>query len=148
EMQAAEGHLSARDGAEDEFDPARQAHFALAAEGLHRGLATESLIDALLAAPESADLLSLTMTDSERNLLASILMKEDEELTPEGLEGATRALRRIQLRRKLEQVQRELQQQRSQDTRHLQALLEEKIRLKRALMDPGLLEPGSHPPAA
>ncbi|HYA24327.1 MAG TPA: DNA primase, partial [Terriglobales bacterium] len=46
EMQAAEGHLSARDGAEDEFDPARQAHFALAAEGLHRGLATESLIDA------------------------------------------------------------------------------------------------------
>jgi len=147
-MQAAEGHLSARDGAEDEFDPARQAHFALAAEGLHRGLATESLIDALLAAPETTGLLSLPMTDGDRNLLASILMKEDEELTAEGLEGATRALRRIQLRRKLEQVQRELQHQRSQDTRHLQALLEEKIRLKRALMDPGLLEPGSNPPAA
>ena len=148
EMQTAEEHLSARDGAEDEFDPARQAHFALTNEGLHRGLATESLIDVLLAAPEAADLLSLTMTDGDRNLLASILMKEDEELTPEGLEGATRALRRIQLRRRLEQVQRELQAQRGQNSSSLQALLEEKVRLKRALMDPGLLEQGSNPPAA
>ena len=148
EMQTAEAHLSARDGAEDEFDPARQAHFALANENLHRGLATESLIDALLAAPESGDPLSLSMTDGDRNLLASILMKEDEELTPERLEGATRALRRIQLRRKLEQVQRELQTQRSQQPEQLQALLQEKVRLKRALMDPGLLEQGSNPPAA
>jgi DNA primase len=148
EMQTAEVHLSARDGAEDEFDPARQAHFAFASENLHRGLATESLIEAVLAAPETSDLLSLTMTDSDRNLLADILMKEDEELTPEGLEGAVRALRRIQLRRKLEQVQRELQHQRSQEPSHVQALLEEKIRLKRALMDPGLLEQGSNPPAA
>jgi DNA primase len=148
EMQTAEQRLSARDGAEDEFDPARQAHFALTNEGLHRGLATESLIDALLAASEAADLLSLPMTDSDRNLLASILMKEDEELTPEGLEGATRALRRIQLRRRLEHVQRELQHQKSRDPSQLQALLEEKVRLKRALMDPGLLEQGSNPPAA
>lgn len=148
EIQTAEVRLSARDGAEDEFDPARQAHFVLSNEGLHRGLATESLIDALLAAPEAAGLLSLTMTDSDRRLLASILMKEDEELTPEGLEGATRALRRIQLRRRLEQVQRELQHQKSRDPSHLQALLEEKVRLKRALMDPGLLEQDSNPPAA
>ena len=148
EMQTAEGHISARDGAEDEFDPARQAHFALASEDLHRGLATESLIEALLAAPESADLLSLTMTESDRNLLLSILMKEDEELTPEGLEGATRALRRIQLRRRLELVQRELLNQRNQDSNRRHALLEEKVRLKRALMDPGLLDQGSNPPAA
>jgi DNA primase len=148
QMQTAEARLSARDGAEDEFDPARQAHFAFTNEGLHRGLATESLIDVLLAAPEVADLLSLPMTDSDRNLLASILMKEDEELTPEGLEGATRALRRLQLRRRLEHVQRELQHQKGRDPSHLQALLEEKIRLKRALMDPGLLEQGSNPPAA
>jgi len=148
EMQTAEARVSARDGAEDEFDPARQAHFALANENLHRGLATESLIEALLATPETADLLSLTMTDSDRNLLASILMKENEALTPEGLEGAARALRRIQLRRKLEQVQRELQHQKNQEPGQLQALLEEKIRLKRALMDPGLLEESSSPPAA
>ena len=43
-------------------------------------------------------------------MLASILLKEDEELSPERLEGAMRALRRIHLRRRLEQVQRELNQ--------------------------------------
>ena len=38
-------------------------------------------------------------------MLASILLKEDEELTAERLEGAVRALRRIHIRRHLEQVQ-------------------------------------------
>jgi len=148
EMQTAEAHVSARDGAEDEFDPARQARFALNSEQLYTGLATESIIEALLQAPDSADLLSLSMTESDRNLLASILMRDGEELTAERIEGATRALRRIQLRRRLEQVQGELQAARAREPRQLQALLEEKVRLKRALMDPGLLEQGSNPPAA
>ena len=148
EMQTTEAHVSARDGAEDEFDPARQARFALNSEQLYTGLATESIIEALLQAPDSADLLSLSMTESDRNLLASILMRDDEELTAERIDGATRALRRIQLRRRLEQVQGELQAARAREPRQLQALLEEKVRLKRALMDPGLLEQGSNPPAA
>jgi DNA primase len=148
EMQTAEEHVSSRDGAEEEFDPARQAQFALRSEHLHNGLATESLVEALLAAPESADVMSLAMTDGDRNLLATILMKEDEELTAERLEGAVKALRRIQLRRKLEQVQRELQAKRNQEPGRLQALLEEKVRLKKALMDPGMLEQGSAPPPA
>ena len=147
QMQTAEDHLSARDGAEDEFDPARQAHFALTSEQLHAGLATESMIQILLD-NEGCDPLSLPLTDSDRNLLASILMRDDEELTAERLEGAARALRRIQLRRRLEHVQRELQTQRRHEPAHLQALLQEKVRLKRALMDPGLLESGSNPPAA
>ena len=42
EMQFTEEHLSARDGAEEEFDPARQARFALQSERLHEGLAAES----------------------------------------------------------------------------------------------------------
>jgi len=42
EMQTSEEHLSARDGAEEEFDPARQAQFTLEKERLHVGLATES----------------------------------------------------------------------------------------------------------
>ena len=148
EMQTAESHLSARDGAEDEFDPARQAHFVLASEQLHNGLATESLIQLLLDASESTDPLSLPLTDADRNLLASILMRDDEELTAERLEGATRALRRIQLRRKLEHVQRELQAQRNRPSAQLKTLLEEKVRLKRALMDPGLPETGPNTPAA
>jgi DNA primase len=137
-VQGSEEHLSSRDGAEEEFDPARQAQFALRNESLHVGLATESLIEALLnASPEMTNPTDLPLSDGDRNLIAAILMKEDEELTPERLEGAVRALLRIQLRRKLEQVQRELQGK-SLEPRRVQALLQEKLRLKRMLMDPGL----------
>ena len=69
-------------------------------------------------------------------------MKEDEELTAERIEGAVRGLRRIQLRRKLERVQRELQATRGQGAGQVQALLEEKVRLKRALMDASLADEG------
>ena len=114
QMQPGE-HLSARDGAEEDFDPARQAQYAFQSEGLHRGLATESLVEALLnAGAEIADVMEVPCSDSERRMLASILLKEDEELTAERLEGAVRALRRIHLRRRLEQVQRELNQTRCQ----------------------------------
>ncbi len=58
------------------------------------------------------------------------------------VEGAVRALRRIQLRRKLEGVQRELQTHAGQEASQIQALLQEKMRLKRALMDPSLAEDG------
>ena len=91
--------------------------------------------------------MSLELSEGDRNLLASILLKEEEELTADRLEGAVKALRRIQIRRKLDRVQQELQAARSKEPGRLQALLEEKVRLKRALMDPGLLEEGS-PPAA
>jgi DNA primase len=143
EMQMLEQHLSTRDGAEEEFDPARQAKFALETERLHVGLATESLIEALLTAPESTDPLILSTDEADRNLLAAILMKEDEDLTPELVEGAVRALRRSQLRRKLEQVKQELQSLRQPEPGRVHALLGEKARLKRALMDPALLEGAS-----
>jgi DNA primase len=142
-----EQHVSSRDGVDEEFDPARQAQFVLRNEPLHHGLATESLIEALLAAPDSADVMSLPLPDSERNLLAAVLMKEAEELTADRLEGAVKALRRMHLRRKLERVQQELAGKRNQEPGHLQRLLEEKMRLKRALMDAGLMEDAS-PPAA
>jgi len=148
EMPSAEEHHSSREGADEEFDPARQARFVLSSEHLHTGLTTESLIETLLAAPVSAEVMELPWPEADRNLLASILMKEDEELSPERLEGAARALRRIHLRRKLEQVQIELQSTRNQEPGRLQALLAEKLRLKRALMDPGLSERGAEPPAA
>src|SRR2546425_4447284 len=148
EMQSSEEHLSSRDGADEEFDPARQAQFALRNESLHVGLATESLIEALLnASPEMTNPMDLPLSDGDRNLMAAILMKEDEELTPERLEGAVRALLRIQLRRKLEQVQRDLQG-RGLDSSRVQALLQEKLRLKRMLMDPGLAAGGAEAQSA
>ncbi len=140
-------HISAREGADEEFDPARQAAFVLQNEQLHHGLATESLVELLLAAPEPADPMSLSMTDSDRSLLASILMKEEEDLTAERVEGAVRGLRRIRIRRQMEQVQGELKPGSKLEPERLRFLLGERERLKRALMDPGLLE-GESPPAA
>ena len=144
QMQPGAGHLSARDGAEEEFDPARQAQYVLQSEGLHRGLATESLVDALLnAGAELADVMEMPCSESERRMLASILLKEDEELSAERLEGAVRALRRIHLRRRLEQVQHELTKPGLGDDKVLRnELLLEKDRLSRALRDPSLAEDG------
>ncbi|HZR55596.1 MAG TPA: DNA primase [Terriglobales bacterium] len=145
EIQTAQEHISARDGAEEEFDPARQARFVLQTDQVHMGLATESLIETLLTTElQTADVMELPLPDSERNLLASILLKEEEELTAERLEGAVRALRKIQLRRKMEQVQHELQHKKHEPDR-LRVLLREKDRLKRELMDPNLKD---NPPIA
>jgi DNA primase len=141
EMQSGDEHLSARDGAEEEFDPARQARFAIESERLHLGLATESLIETLLAgALEVGDVMNLAFSEGDRRRLATILLKEDEELTAERLEGAVRALRRIHLRRRLDDVQRELESAGRKDPVEMQALLQEKVRLKHALRDPGLAD--------
>ena len=142
EMQGGE-HLSAREGVDEEFDPARQARFALESERLHKGLATESLIETLLTGGlEVSDVMDLPLSDTDRPRLASILLKDDEELTVERVDGAIRALKRIHIRRRLEQIQQELQSpQAKADPARMQALLQERVRLKRALMDPGLAEP-------
>ena len=144
QMQPGEDHLSARDGAEEEFDPARQARFVLQNESLHRGLATESLAESLLNMDrEVADVLEVADTESDRRMLALILLKEDEELTAEVLEAAVRALRRIHLRRRQEEVQQELKKPGLSGNRELlRELLTELERVSRALRDPNLAEDG------
>ncbi len=140
QMQPGEEHISARDGAEEEFDPARQAQFVLQNEGLHRGLATESLAESLLsdsrlnAGRECADVLEVPATESDRRMLASILLKEDEDLTAEVLEAAVRALRRIHLRRRQEDVQQELKKP---------GLAANKERLRELLTELGTNQPGT-----
>ena len=140
QIQPNEEHLSMRDGAEEVFDPARQANYALLHEGLHRGLATESLCESLLnAGPDVPDVLDVPATESDRRTLASVLLKEEEELTAEVLEAAVRALRRIHLKRHQEQVQLELKKPGlSADRDRLRELLAELERIKRALRDPSL----------
>ena len=146
EMQGGE-HLSAREGAEEEFDPARQARFAIENDRLHNGLATESLIETLLAGGlEVSDVMELPLSDTDRPRLASILLKDDEELTVGRVDGAVRALKRIHIRRRLEKIQQDLQSpQAKSDPARMQALLQERVRLKRALMDPGLSDSGEDP---
>jgi DNA primase len=148
QIQTVEDHLSARDGADRtkdaEFDPALQAQYVLQSEGLHRGLATESLAESLLnAGPDIANVLDIPAGESDRQMLASILLKEDEELTAEILEASVRALRRIHLRREQEQVQRELKNPAlAADKDRLRELLQELERISRALRDPALAEDG------
>ena len=142
QIQPNEDHLSARDGAEEEFDPARQAAYVLGSEALHRGLSTESLAQSLLNAPaDTADVLQVPASETDRRLLATILIHEEEELTPEVLEAAVRALRRIHLKREQERVQQQLKKPDvAADRDRLKQLLSELENLSRALRDPSLAE--------
>lgn len=143
-----EDYVSARDGADDAFDPCRQARFALSAERLHAGLATESLIDSLLnPAGEVSTLMDLPVSGSDRQLLAGILLRTDEELTVEKVDGAIKALRRLQIRRRLEQIQTQLESFRQADAAQLKVLMDEKLRLKRILMSPNLTAESPAAPA-
>jgi DNA primase len=138
QMQPHQQHLSLGDGAEEEFDPARQAQFILEKEGLHRGLATEALAESLRkAGPEARNILEIPESESDRRLLASILLKAEEELSAEILEAAVRALRRVHLRRQLDEVQRQLKSLGpNADLRQKIALSEEARRISLALRDP------------
>src|SRR5262249_27511602 len=122
---------------EGDFDPLRQARYVLETERIHEGLSTEALFELLLTTElENFDPMQLDVSDSDRALLATVLLKNDEPLTSAQLEGAVLALKRIHIRRKLEQLQLQLQS-RGLETAQLQALLRERIRLKKELMGLG-----------
>ena len=125
-------HTSSRNGSEEEFDPARQARFALQQEQLHQGAAAEGLLEQLLA--NEGDPMSLPLSEADRRLLAEVLLKEHEELTPELVDGAIAALRR----RALERRQRELRSRIAEaegraDAAELGRLLRLKVEVDRAL---------------
>jgi DNA primase len=133
--------VSAREGQDMDFEPARQVHFVLTGERLHEGLRTERLLNALLKAEEEGtDPMSLDLEESERTVLASALMREDEVLTPELVEGAIEALRR----RRLEARQRELlvllaEAERRGDIAEVGRLMKEKQDVDRALREAALV---------
>ena len=107
----------------------------LLGDRLHEGLATEALIEALLTWEDrTQDPLALPLSDSDRQLLAAVLMREEEELTPELLEGAIEALHHRATERRLRELQRQIAEaERKGDSRGLLALVQEKLRLERAL---------------
>jgi len=135
EWQAVETHHSSREGSEVEFDPARQARFSLLSDRLHEGLATEALIEVLLTSEDrTQDPLALPLSDSDRQLLAAVLMREEEELTPELLEGAIEALHHRATERRLRELQRQIAEaERKGDSRALLVFVQEKLKLERAL---------------
>jgi DNA primase len=129
------GSASNREGQDGEFEPARQVHFALTRERLHEGASAEGLIEVMLSAHEQrADAMSLPLEESARSVLASVLMDEREELSPELLESAIRSLRRRALRRQLDELQHQLKEaERRQDGASAARLLQERIRIRRTL---------------
>jgi DNA primase len=126
---------SNREGQDGEFDPARQAHFALTRERLHEGSSAEALIQLMLSAHEQgADPMSLQFQEGDRSILAAVLMDEREELTPELLESAIRSLRRRLLRRQLDDLHHQLKEaERRQDAVSAARLLHERVKLRRAM---------------
>jgi len=130
-----EAEVSDRSGEDHLPDLRRQAQYTLGTEPLHLGLATESLLQSLLdAGSELADPMSLPLSDFDRQRLAALLMQEDEPLTLELLEGAFAALRRRHLERQQQQVKvRILEAERRSDGPALAELVQEKLRIDRAL---------------
>jgi DNA primase len=127
--------LSAREGQDPDFEPARQAHFFLTQERLHEGFGAQALIDTLLTAHEQGlDPMSLPLDDNDRRLVASVLMEGHEELTPELLENAVRSLRKRAILRQLDVLQHELKDaERRNDAAASARLLQERVRLRRAM---------------
>jgi DNA primase len=127
--------VSEREGQDLDFEPARQAHFALSRERLHAGSAAEVLIDALLVGQEQGiDPMSLPLEEDARSLLATVLMDEHEELTPELLESAIRSLRKRRGEHDLEQLQRKVKELESRpDMMSKAQLAQERLRLKQAM---------------
>jgi DNA primase len=127
--------VSEREGQDLDFEPARQAHFALSRERLHAGSAAEALIDALLVGQEQGiDPMSLPLEEDARSLLATVLMDEHEELTPELLESSIRSLRKRHGERDLEQLQRKVKELESRpDVMSKAQLAQERLRLKQAM---------------
>jgi DNA primase len=108
----------------------------LASEPLHEGWPSESLITALLSTGDHvlADPMSLDLNDASRALLATILMAEDTELSPDHVRVAVAALRRPHIERRLQQVQHQIDDAgRKNDAMRVAQLSAEKVSLKRAL---------------
>jgi DNA primase len=124
---------SGREGEDHEFEPARQAQFVLDSERLHEGLAGERLIDALLQNP-GKEVMTLDLPEADRRMLAECLLNENEELTPELVDGALAALRRRRLEADQRRVRHEIvQAERKQDSEALARLIREKVAIDRAL---------------
>jgi DNA primase len=124
--------MSAADSEEAELR--RNAVDALASESLHQGLVTETLLQTMLENPPGSPL-ELPLSDSDRQLMAKILMEADGMISQELLEGALEALRH---RSWLAQRERDLKQkiaeaERRNDVSELMRLKQEKLELDRRL---------------
>jgi DNA primase len=128
---------------EEEAELRRMALNALAEERLHAGLTTEVLLEALLQNALAAvrgedgvdDVMALPLSDPDRQRLAKILMREDEPLTADLVQGTLEALRhRVQLSQREGEIKRGIvEAERKNDLSALLRLKQEKLELDRKL---------------
>ncbi|MGB8129092.1 MAG: DNA primase [Candidatus Angelobacter sp.] len=126
----------------EEAELRHMALHALAEERLHVGLTTETLLEAILQnalAVERGegvdDMMALPLSDSDRQRLAKIVMREDDPLTADLLEGALNALRhRRQVSQREGDIKRRIvEAERKNDVAALLRLKQEKLELDRKL---------------
>lgn len=123
-------------------DLRQRALHAVGEERLHIGLAVEGLLEAILEntwkqekGEGVEDVMAMPLDEAVRQMLAKIVMQEDDPLTPELLEGALEALRH---RRHLSQREVDIKRgiveaERRNDVAALLRLKQEKLELDRKL---------------
>jgi DNA primase len=128
--------------AQDELELRDSAIQALTEERLHEGLTTETLLEALLQnalagerGEDSLDPMTLSLSEADRRRLAKCVMREEEPLTAELLEGALNALRhqRYVSQREGEIKRGIVEAERRNDVATLLRLKQEKLELDRKL---------------
>jgi hypothetical protein len=78
--------------------------------------------------------MALPLDENDRHLVASVLMVDHEELTPELLENAVRSLRKRALLRRLDDLQHQLKEaERRKDAVTSARLLQERVKLRQAM---------------
>jgi DNA primase len=122
-------------GEQQVYNPSEQAYYTLSSEQLHKGLRAEALIDAILKAlAEGADLMTVPLSEDDRALFMSVLMKDHEPLTAELLHGAIEALRRRQLEHRRRDLRGQIAEaERNQDYSAVARLQQEQQEVDRAL---------------
>jgi hypothetical protein len=133
---------AASSNAAEEAELHERALRALRDERLHTGLATEGLLEALLRNSREMergegvnDVLTLPLSETDRQMLVRAVMQEDEPLTWELLEGALEALRyRWHLSQREGEIKRGIvEAERRNDVAALLRLKQEKLELDRKL---------------
>jgi DNA primase len=96
-------------GNEVTYNAADQAHYSLTSEHLHEGLPTEALLSKLLAAWEAKqDPLEADLTEQERALLHTVLLKDAEPLSADLLHNTVESLRIPRWERRQVELRREI----------------------------------------
>jgi len=120
----------------DEAELRRVALDVLASERIHTGLASESLLEALLAAGSgSTSPHELPLEEADRQMLARVVMREETLISAELLEDALNELRRrlFMVQRRREIRQGIVDAERRNDTATLVRLSQEQLELDRKL---------------